>query len=45
MHAAKLIFRKEGCRGFMKGVWPRVITIAPEQAISWTAYELMKRLL
>jgi len=45
LSTAKTIFREEGVRGFVKGVIPRVIIQAPASAISWTAYEMMKKLL
>jgi len=41
----KLIFKEEGLRGFTKGLLPRVVTQAPSAAISWTTYELVKKLL
>jgi len=39
------IMREEGPRGFVKGVVPRIIAQAPSAAISWTAYEMMKKML
>lgn len=38
----KVIYAEEGIRGLFKGAVPRVITMAPASAISWTTYELMK---
>jgi len=40
----KAIFREEGMRGFYKGMWPRMVSLAPASAISWTAYETLKKL-
>jgi len=45
MSTARTILREEGLRGFVKGVVPRIIAQAPASAISWTAYEMMKKLL
>lgn len=42
---ARRIHAESGVRGFFRGVVPRVLTQAPAVAISWTAYESMKRLL
>eukprot|EP01038_Epipyxis_sp_PR26KG_P005564 gene5564-7686_t len=39
------IIEKEGWRGFMRGMFPRILVQAPAVAISWTAYESMKTLL
>jgi len=44
LDTTKAIFREEGMRGFYKGMWPRMITLAPASAISWTAYETLKKL-
>lgn len=38
----KLLYRREGVRGFFKGVRPRVITTMPSTAICWSAYEFSK---
>jgi hypothetical protein len=40
--AAGIIWRREGARGFFRGMKARVITAAPSTAICWTAYELAK---
>jgi len=45
LSTAKLIYQEEGLRGFAKGVIPRILTQAPSAAISWTTYELVKKLL
>ncbi len=42
---SRRILAEEGCRGFLRGVVPRVMVQAPAVAISWTAYESMKQLL
>jgi len=41
----KTILREEGPQGFFKGTLPRIISQAPASAISWTAYEMIKKLL
>lgn len=38
----KLMYRREGMRGFFKGVKPRVVTTMPSTAICWSAYEASK---
>ena len=38
----KLLYRREGFRGFFKGVKPRVLTTMPSTAICWSAYEACK---
>ncbi|RDA83329.1 hypothetical protein CP532_5214 [Ophiocordyceps camponoti-leonardi (nom. inval.)] len=38
----RLLYHKEGLRGFFKGVRPRVVTTMPSTAICWTAYEFSK---
>lgn len=38
----KLLYRREGLRGFFKGVRPRVVTTMPSTAICWSAYEASK---
>ncbi len=42
---AKTILREEGPKGFVKGVLPRILTHAPSSAVSWTAYEMVKKFL
>src|SRR6266536_5612648 len=39
MEGARLLHRREGLRGFFKGVRPRVVTTMPSTAICWSAYE------
>lgn len=38
----KTIIAEEGIKGLFKGAFPRIISLAPASAISWTTYELMK---
>lgn len=38
----RLLLRKEGARGFFKGLGPRVLTTMPSTAICWSAYEASK---
>lgn len=38
----RLLHRREGFRGFFKGVRPRVVTTMPSTAICWSAYEACK---
>ncbi len=45
MSTARTILREEGMKGFVKGVVPRIFAQAPASAISWTTYEMMKKLL
>ncbi|KAF2278373.1 asparaginyl-tRNA synthetase [Westerdykella ornata] len=40
--AAKLIHRREGYKGFFRGLKPRIITTMPSTAICWSAYEMAK---
>lgn len=42
MDGCKLLYRREGFRGFFKGVRPRVVTTMPSTAICWSAYEFSK---
>ncbi|KAI5854093.1 mitochondrial RNA-splicing protein MRS3 [Durotheca rogersii] len=42
MAGCRLMYRREGLRGFFKGVRPRVVTTMPSTAICWTAYEASK---
>ncbi|TRX88586.1 hypothetical protein FHL15_010537 [Xylaria flabelliformis] len=38
----KLLYQREGLRGFFKGVRPRIVTTMPSTAICWSAYEASK---
>ncbi|KAF2087227.1 mitochondrial carrier [Saccharata proteae CBS 121410] len=40
--AAKIIKRRDGWRGFFRGLKPRIVTTMPSTAICWTAYEMAK---
>jgi solute carrier family 25 iron transporter 28/37 len=39
------ILKEEGAIGFARGIVPRMMVHSPSVAVSWTAYESMKRLL
>ncbi|RSH93361.1 hypothetical protein EHS25_007717 [Saitozyma podzolica] len=39
------MFKNEGAKAFYKGITPRVLRVAPGQAIVFTVYERMKRLI
>lgn len=40
--AIKWVYRKQGWRGFGRGISPRVLTYMPSTAICWTMYEYFK---
>ncbi|KAG9192359.1 hypothetical protein G6011_11093 [Alternaria panax] len=40
--AAKIIYQREGYRGYFRGLKPRIITTMPSTAICWSAYEMAK---
>jgi hypothetical protein len=40
--AAGIIWRREGAKGFFRGMNARIVTAAPSTAICWSAYELAK---
>ncbi len=40
--AAGIIWRREGAKGFFKGMNARIVTSAPSTAICWSAYEVAK---
>jgi len=40
--AAGIIWRREGAKGFFRGMKARVVTAAPSTAICWSAYEVAK---
>lgn len=42
LEGCRLIHKREGFRGFFKGVRPRVVTTMPSTAICWSAYEACK---
>lgn len=42
MGGCRLLYQREGFRGFFKGVRPRIVTTMPSTAICWSAYEFSK---
>lgn len=42
MSGCRLLYAREGFRGFFKGMRPRVVTTMPSTAICWSAYEASK---
>lgn len=40
--AAGIIWRRQGAKGFFRGMNARVVTAAPSTAICWSAYEVAK---
>ncbi|KAI5823327.1 mitochondrial carrier domain-containing protein [Schizophyllum commune] len=40
--AIRLIWRRDGARGFTRGLAPRVLTAIPSTAICWMSYEFFK---
>lgn len=40
--AAGIIWRREGMKGFFRGMNARIVTSAPSTAICWSAYEVAK---
>ncbi|KAM6496921.1 Mitochondrial carrier domain containing protein [Amanita muscaria] len=42
MDAFKVIWRRDGFRGFGRGLTPRVLTIMPSTALCWLSYEFFK---
>ncbi|CAG8193874.1 unnamed protein product [Penicillium nalgiovense] len=42
MVIAKDMFKTEGARAFYKGITPRVMRVAPGQAVTFTVYEFLK---
>jgi hypothetical protein len=42
MEAAAIIKRRDGWKGFFRGLKPRIVTTMPSTAICWTAYEMAK---
>lgn len=39
------MWKQEGTRSFYKGITPRVMRVAPGQAVTFTVYEYLKTLL
>ncbi|KYQ93210.1 hypothetical protein DLAC_11640 [Tieghemostelium lacteum] len=44
-HAANVIFKEEGIKGFYRGFWPALLTFGPYVGIYFTVYEKSKSLL
>ena len=42
---AREMFKQEGSRAFYKGITPRVMRVAPGQAVTFTVYEYLKGIL
>ncbi|KAI9334126.1 mitochondrial carrier domain-containing protein [Obelidium mucronatum] len=42
MDAAKLVYQRNGVKGFFRGFQPRILTHVPAVAISWSTYEFLK---
>jgi len=42
MDAFRVIWRRDGIRGFGRGLTPRVLTIMPSSALCWMSYEFFK---
>ncbi|KAF5335983.1 hypothetical protein D9611_006281 [Ephemerocybe angulata] len=40
--AMKIIWKKDGLKGFARGLTPRVLTIMPSTALCWLSYEFFK---
>ena len=40
-----LIRTEEGLNGFYKGITPKVFSVVPSSAISWSTYEILKSFL
>lgn len=45
MHVLRITLRREGWRGFYKGIVPNVLRVMPQSAVTFLMYEtIMKRL-
>ncbi|RXW16623.1 hypothetical protein EST38_g9231 [Candolleomyces aberdarensis] len=40
--ALKIIWKKDGLRGFSRGMTPRILTVMPSTALCWLSYEFFK---
>ncbi|KAK9470936.1 mitochondrial RNA-splicing protein MRS3 [Dipodascopsis tothii] len=40
--AARIIYRRDGAKGFLRGLKPRIVANMPSTAICWTSYEMAK---
>jgi solute carrier family 25 citrate transporter 1 len=43
MLISKVMFKQEGPKAFYKGITPRVMRVAPGQAVTFTVYEYLKK--
>jgi hypothetical protein len=43
MDACKIIWERNGARGFFRGVSPRVVTFMPSNALCWLSYEFFSK--
>jgi solute carrier family 25 citrate transporter 1 len=39
------MWKQEGSRSFYKGITPRIMRVAPGQAVTFTVYEYLKEIL
>ncbi|KAI0272485.1 mitochondrial carrier [Gloeopeniophorella convolvens] len=42
LHAIRIIWQRDGIRGFSRGLTPRVVTHMPSNALCWLSYEFFK---
>jgi len=40
--AMKVIWKREGLKGFSRGITPRIVTVMPSTALCWLSYEFFK---
>ena len=40
--AMKVIWKKDGLKGFSRGITPRIVTVMPSTALCWLSYEFFK---
>jgi solute carrier family 25 iron transporter 28/37 len=45
LDAARIVWQKDGLRGFGRGLTPRMLTVMPSNALCWLSYEFFKRLI
>ena len=45
MRIARDMWKQEGSRSFYKGITPRIMRVAPGQAVTFTVYEYLRGLL
>jgi solute carrier family 25 citrate transporter 1 len=41
-NGGKIFYRQEGVHAFYKGITPRIMRVAPGQAVTFTVYEFLK---